>query len=407
MIASSQIVCPRPRRLGLWACLLVCVIVLALAGVFVSSAGAVGFGFLPGSAGFDGSITNADGSPDVQAGSHPYEVTTSFAFETVADANGHLLPRGGDFKDERVNAPPGLIGDPQAVPTCSEADFFKPGFKAGPSCSDETAVGVLEIELGSQGEVYVAVYNVQPLAGIPAEFGALYDGFPIILQASVRSGSDYGVSVSDLDIPQTLPITGIRLTLWGVPADPSHDPLRGEHCLQLDGTSAGDCRSSAPLRPLLTSPTSCAGPQAATISADSWADPGLFATDSFLYPGIEGCDRLPFTPTIFAKPTTDLAEAPTGLDFHVDVADEGLTAPEGLAQSQIEKTVVTLPEGFTLNPSAGPGLSGCTPSDYHRETVESAPGEGCPNSSKIGELSIETPLLEKPLEGFAVRRGAV
>ncbi len=407
-MAAEHIFSPSRRLPGPVVWLLFCaVLVLAAVSAVAPPARAEGIGFLSGPVGFDGSITNADGSPDVQAGSHPYEVTTSFSLATTTDTNGDLLPRGGDPKDFQVDVPPGLIGDTQAVPACSELDFLKPGFKDGPSCSDDTAVGILHIELGSQGSFYLAVYNLQPSAAVPAEFGAMYNGFPIILQASVRSGSDYGISVSDDDIPQTLPITRSTLTLWGVPADPSHDSLRGEHCINLsEGTSAGNCPSTAPVRPYLTLPTSCQGPQTTTIAVNSWASPGLFATDSFLSHdnfdnpiGMEGCDRLSLTPTISVEPTTDLAEAPTGLDFHLNIADEGLTSPEGIAQSQIKKTVVTLPEGFTLNPSAGPGLGACTPSDFNRETAASPPGAGCPNSSKIGEVSIESPLLEKPLEG--------
>ncbi len=61
--------------------------------------------------------------------------------------------------------------------------------------------------------------------------------------------------------------------------------------------------------------------------------------------------------------------------------------------------MVTLPEGVTVNPSAGEGLGACTPSDYHRETAESPPGAGCPDSSKIGEVTIESALLSEPVKG--------
>jgi hypothetical protein len=410
MIASNRIVSPRLPQVGLLACLLACACLL-LAAISALPAGAAGIGFPPGAAGFDGSITNADGSPDVQAGSHPYQVTTSFSLQTRTDSNGKLHAEGGDIKDLQVDVPPGLIGDVNAVPVCSEADFFTGHSGEGieTSCSVDTVVGVLNVKLGSYGghQFYIPVYNVEPPAGVVAEFGSVFFSVPILLQASVRSGSDYGVSISLPDINQQLPITGSVLTLWGVPGDPRHDPLRGGECLSVDnGTSNGNCPSSGAPKPLLTLPTSCAGPLTTTIAVDSWASPGLFATDSYVSHdnsaspiGIEGCNRLSLTPKLEVKPTVDEVSTPSGLDFNLNIADEGLTAPEGLAQPQIKKTVVTLPEGFTVNPSAGEGLGACTPSDYHRETAESAPGAGCPNSSKLGEVTIESPLLAQPVKG--------
>jgi len=102
---------------------------------------------------------------------------------------------------------------------------------------------------------------------------------------------------------------------------------------------------------------------------------------------------------VSAAPTTDQASSPSGLGFGIDIGDPGLTAPGGRAQPQIKRTVVTLPEGFTVNPSAGEGLGACTPSDYHRETATSPAGAGCPDSSQLGEVAIESPLLSQPVKG--------
>lgn len=406
MIACNHIASSRHWRFGLLVC--AC---LLLAAVCATRAGAAGIGFPAGPNGFDVSITNADGSPDVQAGSHPYEVVTSYNLNTVADSNGKLHDEGGDLKDVVVDAPPGLIGDVNAVPVCSELEFFTIVARGGAACKDDTVVGVFHSRTGSFGEgnIYVPIYNLQPPPGAPAAFGAQVGGGVLFL-ASVRSNSDYGVSITVSDIPQIIPITGSTFTLWGVPADPRHDPLRGAGCLQgatgEPRSSSSSCPSGAPLTPLLTLPTSCTGPLSFSIAADSWASPGLFATDSILSHdssgnpvGLEGCDRLSLAPEVEVKPTVDQASTPSGLDFNINIADEGLTAPEGLAEPQIKKTVVTLPEGFTVNPSAGEGLGACTPSEYHRETAESAPGAGCPNPSKIGEVTIESPLLDKPVKG--------
>ena len=148
-------------------------------------------------------------------------------------------------------------------------------------------------------------------------------------------------------------------------------------------------------------PTSCNGPLQSSAEADSWTQPGAFGSypTSEALQSLDGCNRLPFTPTMSAEPTTDRASAPTGLDFNLGFNDEGLTSNEGIAQSQLNKTVVKLPEGLTINPSAGVGLGGCTPADYANETVDSVPGAGCPNNSKLGTVEIETPLLTQKIHG--------
>ena len=108
---------------------------------------------------------------------------------------------------------------------------------------------------------------------------------------------------------------------------------------------------------------------------------------------------MPFTPTVEAKPTTQRASAPSGLDFNLNFNNEGLFNEEGIAQSNLKDTAVVLPEGLTINPSAGVGLGGCTPEDYARETIESISGTGCPDDSKLGTVEIETPLLTQKIEG--------
>jgi hypothetical protein len=54
---------------------------------------------------------------------------------------------------------------------------------------------------------------------------------------------------------------------------------------------------------------------------------------------------------------------------------------------------------MTINPSVGAGLGVCTPASYASETISSPPGAGCPNVSKIGEISVESPLFEGPVGG--------
>lgn len=164
MIASYGIYL---RRLGRPFCLLAYVVAcsVVLATVCVSVAGAAGIGFASGPSGWDGLITNADGSPDTQAGSHPYAVTTTFNLSETADSNGKLRAEGGDLKDLEVEVPPGFIGDINAVPICSELEFFTLDSKSNPACRDDTVVGVLDVHLGSLEDLYEPVLISSPRPG--------------------------------------------------------------------------------------------------------------------------------------------------------------------------------------------------------------------------------------------------
>ena len=73
--------------------------------------------------------------------------------------------------------------------------------------------------------------------------------------------------------------------------------------------------------------------------------------------------------------------------------------PAGLATSHVKNVVVTLPEGLTINPSAGAGLGACTPAEFMAETAQSAPGAGCPNDSKPGTVTIQSPAIKEPATG--------
>ena len=53
---------------------------------------------------------------------------------------------------------------------------------------------------------------------------------PIFVDVSVRTGGDYGLTVNAPNINEGAEIYGSTVTIWGVPAEPIHDPLRGK-CL--------------------------------------------------------------------------------------------------------------------------------------------------------------------------------
>src|ERR1039457_6215027 len=217
---------------------------------------------------------NKNGTPDVQAGSHPYAFTTSFTL----NENPLPEPLENSPKDIHVELPPGFFGDPQATPRCSYVVFLEN------KCPPETQVGradtyIITRESEENPHAFAeAIYNIESSPGIAAEFAyhVTQKISPIFFNVSVRTGGDYGVTVKVPNITATAPIEGTTATLWGVPGDPSHDAERGRGCFG----ASGPCPNSvnAPPLPLLTNPTSCGVPRTATFSMDSWREPGQYVS---------------------------------------------------------------------------------------------------------------------------------
>jgi hypothetical protein len=376
--------------------------------------------------GFDFQLANRDGSPVTQAGSHPYAVT--IPFEVNSTETGFFeWTLSGATKDFIAELPPGLIGNATAVPRCSDLDFLQlrtdiPTSNAT-QCPDSTVAGIVAVSvLGPIAWYNVPLYNLAPGPGSAARLGLVVQGVPVTFDIGVKPGSDYNVIAAQRHTPQPVKFFGAVAQIWGDPSDPGHDMVRGKCGLKelffvtLDqvsfpsGPFAGP--GGCPVQPLekafLTLPSSCTGPLTTSFETDSWWEPGKWVTGSAVThdnakppnpQGLTGCGKLDFSPEVESSATTDAAESGSGFDFNVDFHDEGLANPSGLAGSEVKKAVVTLPEGVTIDPSVAEGLGVCTPADLDRETLDSAPGDGCPNASKLGTLRLDTPLTDEEIEG--------
>jgi hypothetical protein len=416
------------------------------------------------------SARNQDGTPDVQAGSHPYSLNTTFV----------LSPLSGDLKDVKLELPSGFVGDPNATPKCTYQVFAKQELYAyGGTCSSETAVGMATVYLyqASTPENVTAhtypVYNLVPPKGVAAEFGFLVSKVtPVLLTTSVRAGGDYGLTTTAANTNQSVLIRASKVTIWGVPASPEHNLIRGE-CLRHVGgdeiseeevglglhgeeaefetpthmesepgynpnmdeglpepTSASEesdgriCEPHTQRLPLLTNPTSCGVSRTATLSVDSWEEQNNFSgsrTKSVSMPELQGCERLDFSPTVGVSTDGSAGSTPTGLNVDLHVPQETALNPVGLTEADVKNTVVTLPAGMQLSPSAADGLQGCSEAQVGFERYEELDDSGvqsaifkprvyneatrqeeatlCPDASKIANVHIKTPLLEGELEG--------
>jgi hypothetical protein len=357
--------------------------------------------------GLSESFANEDGSPAVQAGTHPFEMTTGFELNTSIDPKVGEVPEG-ELKDLTISQFEGLVGSQTAVRKCTAAEFSTRS-EGYASCPDDTAVGVAAVKAEfeafppeTNASLHLPIYNLVPPPGVAAEFGFVAANVPVAFDVVVSETAPNNLVARLRDTSQALLVYGSKVTLWGNPADPAHDPLRGK-CVgsptepTAEPISKGECSGDVEEKPLLTLPRSCQPSPTTAFSALSWQ--GATAAGTAVSAPIVGCEGLLFTPESSAEPTAHAAESPTGLDFGLRMDVSGLTEPAGVAQSDLRKVVATLPDKMTLNASAGEGLTACTRAQYEAESLAAPPGGGCPESSKIGTAEAVSPLLETPLTG--------
>ncbi len=363
-----------------------------------------------------GGSFNSDGTTAGQAASHPYSVLTGFQL----GSSGFFKP-DGQVQEVRADLPPGFVANPNVTPTrCSSAQLtVRSGGQATGKidCPASSQIGTVEILLTgflpdtsfSQG--LTPLYNMQPLPGTPATLGFVIESVPVYLVPSVRTGGDYGFTVVTHEVPQILATVGTAINVWGVPADPSHDPQRFCPGHNHDDLEAFGCSTDAGERAFVTAPSNCsAGALPTTFHFSSWQEPGSFISAGFNQDtngnptAVHGCADVPFEPEIGLQPTTAAADSPSGLDVDLSMPTDGLTSPEALSQAALKRVTVTLPAGMSVNPASADGLGGCSaaqigltePGDDPHFTPDAAQ---CPDSSKIGTVELRTPLLEQPLEG--------
>ncbi|HEV7493153.1 MAG TPA: hypothetical protein VGO10_05195 [Baekduia sp.] len=346
-----------------------------------------------GVAAFVAGAYDADGNAETQAGAHPYSATTMFLVNTVLGTKDTVVP-AGDPRDIKVDLPPGFVGNPLVTPRC-------PITGGTYECSTDTIVGVAGTLLNRFGvETDIgALFNDTPPVGSPAEFAFNQATLNVPLVASVRSGGDYGVTITAPNTSQApFVIYGATVTIWGTPAAAAHDTQR---CVIVSLCSFFPKPSTAvPARPLLSNPTDCPAEALAApvvgFSINSWQSPGVFDTVSAVQPAVTGCDQVPFEPSVSVTPTSSLADSASGLDVDISVPQDGLADPSQLATASLKKAVVQLPEGVSVNPSAATGLDGCSDDQVG---INSLDASTCPDGSKIGTATIDTPLLDQRVTG--------
>jgi hypothetical protein len=363
-----------------------------------------GFGILPES--FVPGFFESDGlTPVHESGAHPPLFTVPFDFNSVDAPNGGnpFAKRESDsVRDISVDLPPGFVGAPTAIGECPQADL------ATGDCPPSSQVGRIRVETpplfasptpeASFGSRALPVYNLAHPRGTISDLAFVLAGNPIHVKVFLDPANSYAIASKTPDINETLPPFGQKITLWGVPADKSHD---SERC-PTGGTSVPiktdkDCPTDTPVKPFLTVPFECGVEHMFRLHHyDSWQETGVFGPD-IEYPLPEqttDCDRPRFDPEVEIEPTGKEANTPTGLDVHIKIAQN--ENPNALATPPVKSTTVTLPEGMSFSPSFADGLQSCTPAQIGLFTNNPVK---CPDASRIGEVELSTPLLPKAAEG--------
>ena len=336
-----------------------------------------------------------------QAGGHP-DLTTSMTLDSPA------APEVA--KDVAVRMPEGVFGNPQAIRQCTTVDF------AQQECPPTSQAGVVTIHANYGGNTNnllgsAPIFDMVPASSDEtARFAFVVPGvnIPISVPVTVRTGSDYGLTFSVTGITQIIPLAGVDFTVWGVPADHSHDTERfligsPSHPAGCPGDPTALCASQfgsapnlagIPPQPLTDNPTTCTG-QPLTVSAEvrTYQDPGNPSGAQATYPPSTGCELETFNPVLNMSLTSTEADSPAGLDVT-------LKAPQfeshAASPSEIRSTTIALPESLSINPDAADGQRACT--DAQANFGSDGPAH-CPDNAKIGNFDVETPALTGPLTG--------
>jgi hypothetical protein len=326
------------------------------------------------------SATEEGGAADTQAASAPYELTAEVGFDHT----------GGEARELDFALPPGLSFNPGAAVQCTHREIAEGG------CPDSAAVGVMVVDLAGK-MTPAAVYDVAPSPGELAELAFTVDGVPAFIEMVVRTGSDYGLTLSVRALPEK-EISETRLTLWGAPGEPSHDAQRGS-CLT-DGET--DCAGAQQEMPLLMLPSVCATAFQSTARASSWEDPAESVSDTVMFGQLSGCGLQSFDPTIAVQLDTAYADEPAeyAVDLHVPQSEDS-SSP----MAQLDNAQIALPVGTSLNLGGMEGLQSCGEAESALTSGEEvAKGEEdtraptCPSAAMVGTVEIDSALIEAARE---------
>ena len=363
------------------------------------------FGFTPGTPGFGMTPYADDGTTQTLAGAHPNLATINLNFTTEKLGWGPPTGTDGGEREVAVALPKGMIFNPTSTRQCDEASL------EGLACPAASQIGLINVifALYSPNLETLPLYNQVPAPGKGATFGFNLFGFIVHIEGGVGTG-DYPLVSKTAGIPDLYakPSIGVQTLFWGNPSSSAFDYVRRS---LNDGCgfyyTGKPCSVPAQDTPFLTMPTSCEGAPEIKAEATSYGHPNEWvvredvqrdANDNEI--GITNCGSLEFEPAFKARPTTNVADSPSGLEFDLEVPQTNSLSER--ATAHLRKAVVALPEGMSLNPSSANGLGSCSSAQVGIDPATGVPNGtpvACPDSSRIGEIEVNSALADHPLLG--------
>jgi len=334
-----------------------------------------------------------------EAGAHPENLITPFDFNSIPNLTKWPLQAiaNESIHDLHVDTPPGFVGNPTAVGECTQAEMTLA------NCPPSSQVGRIDVHLypitsGPTGAFYTEsqpVFNLSHPRGVITDLAFSIQGNPVHIKATLDPANRYAITTEVPNVNETLPPFDQKLTLWGVPADPSHD---AERCsVDKNSLMKDECPTDLTPKPFLSLPSQCEDDNVWRVHHyDSWDNPGDFGPEiTYTMPGkITDCHKPRFEPKVEIEPTGKQANTPTGLDVHIQVAQN--ENPNALNTPPVKRIKVTLPEGTSFSPAFADGLQSCALAQMQLGNNEPVQ---CPDASRIGEVELSTPLLPEKAVG--------
>ena len=358
--------------------------------------------------GFEAGIFDRQGKPFTKAGGHPHQGYTTFGFNAHHVITNEVVPID-NIKDSIIDTSRGFVGNALATPEfCLSIEAVILGF-----CPDKSSVGGIDVytsppefpthniypdEAPPPTSAFGArpIYSLEPEFGQPAQFafGFLLGQVPYTFVPELRPAEGYAISFRTAPIVMDPALLGANVTLCDFGATLVN--TGGSSGMTFESCKKSTATDAYP-NPLITNPTRCAGaPPAAGARMNSWQHPAEVKTAEFTFPAFTECNKVKFEPESELVPTNHEADTPTGLGVEFKMPIEGVLDRNGVAQASLDTVSVTFPEGMSINAASAAGLNACSLAQIKLKS--NAPDE-CPESSRIGSIEIDTPLIRETLKG--------